>query len=235
VLGPALFPISLSNQAFGTEAVLPMLQHLLSRHDEVIFLIADQLQVYNKALRLQDGVPLKEIVSNFGDQTYLNQRNRWVSRLLQKMPDRLEDLRWRVLGVDNIADNRCFSIFRNVMLAYYGVKEFRSDIQAAAKLHAMARGDRFPLLHRELLSTGYLLEEIALSIRIHVLEEIDYEYYLGDQSLPIIKLYSEKYEFSPFDLAELPNTERKIRLFGPTNGSLIREWKEILPGELAAT
>ena len=55
MLGPALFPISLSNQVFSTEKVLPALPYIFTRHERVVFFVADHLQIYNKALRLAEG------------------------------------------------------------------------------------------------------------------------------------------------------------------------------------
>lgn len=212
---PALFPISLSNQEFSTENVMQALPYIFERHDKVIFLVADHLQIYNKALRLADGLPLKKIVEDFTiNQKYLDQRTKWIERITARIsgigegPDR-----WAVIGIDDIADSRCYRIFRNVMLAYYSAVDFRDSIDQAARDHAEQRNDRFPMVQREYLSRGYLLEEVALSLRIHVIDGIDFEYYLARQSTPILNLYQGRYSFSPFDLAEVPENGRRIRLY----------------------
>jgi hypothetical protein len=227
VSGPALFPISLSNQEFSTEKVLPVLPYIFSRHERVIFLVADHLQIYNKALRLEEGLAFSEIIQGFnGRQQYLQQRNRWIERLTARMSAANVTGRWNVIGVDDIADGTCFRIFRNVMLAYYSVPAFRIDVHQAAHEHAMRRNERYALEEREGLSRGYLLEEIALSIRIHILDGIDYEYYLGPQATPVLNLYSGKYNFSAFDLAEILSDGRKIRLYVLDEGHGTNEWIE---------
>jgi hypothetical protein len=227
VLGPALFPISLSNQEFSTERVLPVLPYIFARHEIVVFLVADHLQVYNKALRLAEGFALSEIVQDFsGRHHYLQQRNRWIERLAGRISASNVNERSKVIGVDDIADGRCFRIFRNVMLAYYGVPEFRSDVHQAAHEHAMQRNERYALREREGLSCGYLLEEIALSIRIHVLDGIDHEYYIGNHAAPVLNLYAGKYDFSPFDLAEIPRGDRKVRFYALDERRGIDGWIE---------
>jgi hypothetical protein len=44
----ALFPISLSNDRFSTEAVVPAIREVLSQYDDIILLIADQMQIFNQ-------------------------------------------------------------------------------------------------------------------------------------------------------------------------------------------
>jgi hypothetical protein len=76
--------------------------------------------------------------------------------------------RWTLIGIDDISDPKCFNIFRNVMLAYYSIPSFRNDVDRSAHSHAQSRESRYPTDTLEHLSRGYLLEEIALSIRVHV-------------------------------------------------------------------
>lgn len=211
----ALFPISLSNQDFSTDIVLPLLPNLFDRYDHVTFLVADHLQIYNKALRLTEGLVLKEIIEGFsGGPHYLEQRSRWIARTIHSLGASIEDERWAVLGVDDLADADCFRIFRNVMLAYYAVPAFRHDIDAAASAHAEVRQDKYPLEQRRLLSRGYLLEEIAVSVRIHIVGGVRDEYYLGTQTTPVLGLYDGRYGFTAFDLAERSDDGVPNRFFG---------------------
>jgi hypothetical protein len=227
MLGPALFPISLSNKVFSTETVLPTLPYIFTRHERVVFFVADHLQIYNKALRLAEGFALSEILQDFnGRQHYLQERNRWIERLTARITEANVNGRWKVIGTDDIADAKCFRIFRNVMLAYYSVHNFRAEVDKAAHEYAIRRSERYALEEREGLSRGYLLEEIALSVRIHIFDGIDFEYYIGDQVVPMLNLYSGKYDFSPFDLAEMPPGDRKVRLYALDGGRGTDHWIE---------
>src|SRR5262245_3085031 len=48
MLGPALFPISLSNQVFSTEKVLPALPYIFTRHEWVVFLSPTNSRITTK-------------------------------------------------------------------------------------------------------------------------------------------------------------------------------------------
>ena len=228
----ALFPISLNNQAFSTNRVLPALPHVFTRYNEVVFLVADHLQLYNKALRVADGLSLSRIIREFTtNQHYREQRSKWVQRMTSQMQSSGHS-HWTLIGIDDITDPKCFNIFRNVMLAYYSIPCFRNDVDRSARWHAQqARNSHYSADRREQLSRGYILEEIALSIRIHVINEIDDEYYMRQQSPPIVNLYHGRYEFSAFDLAEMPNDGRLIRFYY-LNGSDPQGWTEQLPDQL---
>lgn len=224
----ALFPISVSNQAFSTRKVLPALRAVLSRYGEVVIFIADHLQVYNKALRIADGAALPKIISEFGvKQDYREQRSKWIRRIISQMQS-CEASRWTTIGVDDVADSRCFNIFRNVMVAYYSVCSFRDDVNKSAEQYARSRDPHYPLGLREQLSRGYLLEEIALNVRLHVVDGIDDEYYMGEQSGLLLNLYNSKYEFDAFDLADAASARRRIRFFG-LNGDPSEGWSEHPP------
>jgi hypothetical protein len=223
----ALFPISVSNQAFSTERVLPAMQFIFSRYAEVVFLVADHLQLYNKALEITDGLPLSRIIGEFSlKQEYRNQRSKWVQRMTSQIY--CGHSHWKLIGIDDITDSKCFNIFRNVMLAYYSVASFQNDVNRSAHSYAQSRDTRYPLEIREQLSRGYLLEEIALNVRLHVTGGLDHEYYMGQQSALFLNLYNDKYEFNAFDLAETLNDGRRIRFFC-FNGGAPENWTEQLP------
>jgi hypothetical protein len=224
----ALFPISVSNQAFSTRRVLPALQAVLSSYAEVVIFVADHLQVYNKALQIADGAGLSKIIGEFDlKQDYREQRIKWIQRMTSQMSS-CEASHWKLIGVDDITDFKCFNIFRNVMVAYYGVCRFQDDVNRSAKYYARSRYPQYPIEIREQLSRGYLLEEIALNVRLHIVDGIDDEYYMGEQLGVLLNLYNSKYGFNACDLANVPSHGRKIRFFG-FDGNGCASWSEQLP------
>lgn len=223
--GRALFPISLSNQGFSTDVVLPLLPELFSAYDHITFLVADHLQIYNKALRITEGVELSDIIEDFAvGRRYLEQRERWIERAVHSLGLEGAAGRWQVLGVDDVADADCFRIFRNVMLAYYAEPAFRRDVDAAAAAHAEARQDKYPFEQRCLLSRGYLLEEIAVSVRLHVVGGIRDEYYIGAQTDPVLGVYDGRYGFWAHQLAERPGAAEEDRFFRLETAGAVARW-----------
>lgn len=202
----------------------------MDHYDEIVFVVADYLQIYNKIMQSPDPSTLPSVLKGFRErQQHIRQRRRWLERLRQRLnPMAHENCpRWTVLSVEDVTDCRCFRIFRNVMLAYYAIDDFREDVAADAHRHASSRRGDFPLHIGERLSTGYLLEELALSVRIRVVGKIWDEYYDGPQAAFIIKTYAGAYPVSVFDLAEEePNSSNIFRFFGPVGPTSNLVWDE---------
>jgi hypothetical protein len=221
----ALFPISLSNQDFSSRRIAPALEYVFLRHEHVVFLVADRLQIYNKVLRVYDDVSLSDLIRDFRQNAhYKEERQKWVERLLRAQGIEGTGTLWEVQGIDVLADEQCFRIFRNVMLSYYALPAFRQDVNSAARAHAASRHSRFPIEAKFELSKGYILEEVALSVRLHACDSIHYEYYVGGQSQVILKLYDGRYGLSPFDLAELEPRDQEFCFFSLDSSSNAPLW-----------
>jgi hypothetical protein len=226
----ALFPISLSNQAFSSENVLPLLLGLFERYHKVMFLVADRLQIYNKALRVNQGTELPKLIKDFEeDQHYLEQRKRWLERLTSALGQPANSEHWCVAGSEEFADDHCFKIFRNVMLAYYALEDFRRDVDDAAHSHALLRGNGHQASRIEPLSRGYILEEIAISIRVHVIGGIRDEFYIGDQALPVLRLYHGCYGIWPEELAQVEVSSVRSRFYGLSKQGALSDWEQVIP------
>ena len=207
----ALFPISVSNQRYSTEGVALALKSLAMKYDRVVFIIADSLQVYNKGLLATKGLPLNEIVSRFNQESeYLSQRKRWIANLEKN--NLLGGLvgEWEILSTDELSDRKCFGLYRNILLLFNIDEKFRYDILKEARNFAARFKPDYPLKEKIRLSTAYLLEEIALSIRLHVLDGIQDEYYLGELSGVIYKLYSGSYSLNVFEISD--SSEQRLEL-----------------------
>ena len=224
----ALFPVSVSNQRFSSKRVSTLIPFLFDRYDEIVFIVADHLQLYNKAMQVAELPSLSRVLWDFREkQQYASQRRRWLERLRRRLDPGENGPSWRILGVDDLTDSRYSHIFRNVMLAFYALPVFRRDVVEAAESHATLRQDKYPLELRQNLSVGYLLEELALSVRVRVLEKIWDEYYDGCQASVIMKFYAGAYPVSVFDLAEEEtDTFNTFRFFRATGINEDVEWRE---------
>lgn len=224
----ALFPISLSNQAFSTENILPLLPQLFAGYEKIVFLVADQLQIYNRALRLGGQDQLPDLIRHFDEsQRYLEQRTRWLERLTDAISAPIDPAKWEVIGIDELADADCYRIFRNVMLTYHAEPEFREDVNGAARLHAIKRDASIPIDRSEQLSRGYLLEEIVISVRLHVVEGIRDEFYIGEQAKPVLRLYRGDYGILPEDLAQGERAVGEHRFFRLAGLGTRAQWQQV--------
>lgn len=200
----ALFPISLNNQRFSTENVVVAYNSISSEYDNITFVIADQLQLYNKALRVNKEYSVSNVLYDFRKKTnYFEERKIWLERLRIKVNN--SNLRtWEIISIDDIVeDATTFTIFRNILVAYYSDEIFSNDIKHFANNFAIKKNTNYSFDKVLQLSIGYLLEEIALSIKLKVVNKIFDEFYLGDYAYPILKLFNGEYDFTVFDIADL--------------------------------
>lgn len=220
----ALFAVSLNRQDYSTLAILPALMEIDITYKEVVFLIADHLQIYNVVLRAGGEPPLGQIIRNFGKSDYLAERSAWITRMLKQIPREQRLRSWKIVGIDYFSDVALLGIFRNVMLAYYESEDLRRDVDATAETHARS-GNNNPGGQRCALSRGYLLEELAVSIRAHVVDDLHDEYYVGTQPLHVLNLYNGCYPFSAYDLAQYPTISGVDRFFTWDSKSDTPSWR----------
>lgn len=202
----ALFPVSVDSSAFSTERVLEALDILPSYIDELTFLIADRLQLYNKVSAVEDsrGVP-GAIISFAETSSYLEERRTWLSRILVRSRPQIADA-YRIIGVDDVSDRALHSIFRNVLVAFHSLPSFRADVELAAAAHVAKTRTVSPESAVGLAAT-YILEEIALNVRIHVGDAIQAEFYMGDYPVSLLGVYTGRYGISASTLANVDKAD----------------------------
>ena len=125
--------------------------------------------------------------------------------------------------IEDFEDRICYRIFRNVMLAFYAVPAFADDVTATATKHANSRDDLYGHDLKVRLSIGYILEEIALSLRIHLVDGVGAEFYMGSHSVPVLKLYAGQYEFRASDLVE-GAADVRVAFYEMGDGMDFRHW-----------
>ena len=195
----ALFPISVSNRLFTTSNVTAALSKLPSRITHVTFLIADWLQLYNRASNCNELTKLGDVIRDYKDRNKdLVNRQQWIANFLEASPEILSASP-KIVGMEHYFDSLYAHTFRNINILRSVDSEFRKDVTEAAKLFL----GNAPQVTKGVaidLSEQYILEEIALNIRLRVKEELEEEYYLGTYHLPMLKVYANCYSASVFDL-----------------------------------
>src|SRR5262249_49980021 len=112
------------------------------------------------------------------------------------------------------------------MVAYYTVQHFRVGGHQRRRGYSIRRSGRYPLAPRAASSRDCLLEQTASCVRVHALDGIGFQYYIGQHVPPMLNLYGGKYDFSPFDLAEMPPAGRKVSLYVLNGGHGADHWIE---------
>lgn len=198
----ALFPISLNNNFFNTDNVIEAYQAISLKYKSITFIIADQLQLYNKALQVSNEYSISDVLRDFREKTkYFEERKKWLEKLKDKLNNDIP-LDWDIKSIDDVAnDYTIFTIYRNILIAFYSDTIFANDIKHIAFNYANQKNSKYDFDRAQNLSVGYLLEEIAISIKLKVINEIFDEFYIGNYASPILKLFNNKYSFNVFDIA----------------------------------
>jgi hypothetical protein len=229
----ALFGISVDSQSFGTEAVAAALASFVKDFDEVVFLIADRLHLYNRAADVTDAEGYCNLLRAFekrvaGRESYKAERERWLDRVRSHVEGAL-DTKWSVVGIDDVADPAYCAIFRNLIVAFNTIVDFRQDVRDCASAHVF-KHQTAPTESSLRLSEAYVIEDIALSLRIHVLDRVEAEFYIADYLKPLLRLYDGTYGISVTTIAgsrERPPTYR----FYSLSHSGSADWREVWNSE----
>jgi hypothetical protein len=195
----ALFAISIDSSLFTTERTIAALEQICNEHDGVLFLIADALNVYNKVNSLKTPEEIVDVLAGFTakSEQQLTQRTTWLSRIRNRLPERAQGIEWKVSGMRPFMDSECYAIYRRLLLLFHTTPEFRHDVVSAAERHLKNSQTIVPGTEvRQRLSESYVLEEIAMALRIRAVEGYEDEYYLGIFFEPMLGIFEGKYSVS---------------------------------------
>jgi hypothetical protein len=210
----ALFPISVDSKHFGTEETINALNNISIPYSEIVFLVADGLQLYNKAAQSStNDSSLNTIISNFKlNNNYYVERERWLQSVKSKTNNLVSNAYWNITNIFLISDNVFHDIYRNIFVSYLSLGNFRNDVIHAAKKHRKRISKQFSEYDLE-LSIAYIIEEIAVNLRLRVVEKIEAEYYIGSLLEPLVNLYFGKYDIDVFTLAGVSKYEMEFKFY----------------------
>jgi len=200
--GRMLFPISVGNRRFSFDRVRSALRPLLSgQYSECVFLIADQLHLYNKVRHVASGQELGKALNQFRTRNReLETRKAWLRNLEESFRREGDSKSWTIISSNDVSDVNYAHVHRRLLAAFSAVRSFRDEIQSTARTFLSNRfGDEVNETWCR-LSEYYLIEELALNVRVRIWNDIRDEYYLGDFHSPLLRLYGGAYGFTVGDL-----------------------------------
>lgn len=199
----ALFPISPHGRRINSRMARILVDALPSAVDTVVVLAADQLERYNAAIAKIQVKGSQE--HDMGPDDSLQD--------LGSIRDAVCRTRaCEVVYASEVEDRSFFDIYRRIVIAYNSVPRLRKDVVSTALAHVARKGWSRKSSVVD-LSCLYVLEEIALNIRMRVSHGIPREYYYGDIALPLVGLYDGRYGLSPWEIAGFPQSDEKFEFF----------------------
>ena len=209
----AFVGVSLDSNRFTRERVNFAIPHILSKHADLQFVLADRLLTYNKLLACHDGLTrldfsaaTSRIEKRSGD---INQfLSNEVSRLSKSDKSRVTIATW-----DDYCDHHHARIARTLAIAYSSIPEFRQCVRNDVETHLLGNGQSH--IDRGItrrLCASYVLEETAMIMRITELSERPFDYYPGDQIETLESLYEDRFSSAGLTVDALVG-HPKSRLF----------------------
>jgi tRNA-dependent cyclodipeptide synthase len=200
----AFVGVSLDSAIFSREWIRGALSYLLSEHDDLLFVLADQLLAYNKTAVLADYPNRIELGSA---DTRIDQRRDDITKFIRKevaLLPRVDKDRVQIATWDYFSDVSYVTLLRKLRIAYSAIGNFRSCVDQDASFHFNRHWDRSEnrIAHHE-LCVSYVLDETAMDIRITEVADHPFEYYPEDHIRTLTYLYDNRFREFGLTVPEL--------------------------------
>lgn len=183
----AFFPISVSAQLFSSARLIEALSDLPADYTEILFFVADRLQMYNDAFNPEKTEHrVYQYWAKKPSEIFLD-RKKWIQRIVQRLS--IDQSRIQVVSIDDVADGEAFRIFRGLCVFHSLNHAFAEDVDAEVH-RAVARKPGWTNYESaRRLSRIYVLEELALNLRLRARWNVTDEFYLGPQMVILPELF----------------------------------------------
>lgn len=199
----AFIGVSLDNQIFLTDWLLFALKKILSKHDTILFLLADDLLRYTRTSvetnndELVDYIAIDEIIAKRANK-FTHHLENTLSSFSTDQIQKVKVRHWK-----DYEDNRYNELLRNLVIAFYNVKSFRDDVYALAHQHLKKFSNSIKYDNLLNSSAHYILDEAAMAIRVTEIENYNNEYYPTDDISVLKNLYADKYKINGLTVESL--------------------------------
>lgn len=215
--GKAFIGVSLDTKLFSRAWVRSALDFVLGRHHSLLFLLADDLLRYTRTAQTISGKTIFNIsqTSHLVDSRRLEFEKFLTSEV--KRLDKQSQTRILIKPWHSFTDNSYVQILRHLQIAYSTLLPFQQVVNDVALKH-MEKA--FANLHfPNSLQTGiaFLLDEVAMCLRITELDQFSYEYYPTNQTDILTQLYSNKFTQQGLTVESLTGKPKRNRKFQVLN------------------
>ncbi len=190
----AFIGVSLDSAIFSREWIRTAFHHVLSQHDTLLLVLADQLLAYNKTAVLENSPTRIDLESA---RLRMDQRREDIAKFLKKeiaLLTKLQRERVHVAAWGDYSDAAYADLHRKLRIAYSAVEAFRScvDLDASSHFERYLNDSENRNSHHE-LCVSYVLDETAMDIRITELAGHPFEYYPEEHIRTLTSLYEDRF------------------------------------------
>jgi hypothetical protein len=219
--------------------MIPALNAIIDAYDEIIFFVADKPHLYNRGLLtalswrdLHDGddkAPLFSTENSLSE--IVKERANWLEKIKAQLGSKGSRVGWKIRSAGEVCDSIAFDIHRRLTILAIVDDKLRWDIHSAAAEYLS--GKQLPEPMASELSQRYIIEELTLSVRLKVVEQIYDEFYVGSSLAPMLELFRNGYSASPWELAAVPeDRDARFRFFDSVTDT--GSWQETTRNPLSA-
>lgn len=199
----AFVGISLDSRAFTRPWVRFALRHILDRHEHALLVLADELFVYTRMAEWAgEAVKLRVTQASSAAHELAAQRHRFFESEIGRLAH-TERARVTLAAWSAYSDAVYARLWRRLWIAYSSLPRFRAAVDEVALGHAVRAKAGRPVPKQRELNVAYILDELAMAIRITEIAGYNTEYHPGPDLTLATALYAGRFAADGLSVEEL--------------------------------
>lgn len=211
--GKAFIGVSLDSKLFSRTWVRFAIDFILERHHCLLFLLADDLLRYTRTAQV---ISNKTVLKIAETSNLINNRRLEFEKFLISEVNRIDkhsQTRILIKSWRSFTDNSYVNILRNLQIAYATLIPFQQCVNDVALKHIEKNLTKLHFQSSLKASTAFLLDEVAMCLRITEIDQFQYEYYPTNQIDIITELYADKFVQYGLSIEALTGKTERSRKF----------------------
>lgn len=208
----AFIGVSLDSKLFTREWIARAVKTILEKHDRLLFLLADDLLRYTRSSVCVEG----SLTVDFPSASAMVRRRSqeiesFINSVILKLPtatNRVTVSRWA-----DYSDSFYISVHRSINIAYVNISSFADCVNTIAESHLIADVRSAKDSSKIKSSVLYILDEIAMCLRVSELGDYHNEYYPDDEIRALTLLYRNDFACSGLSVSTLTGVKIPSRTF----------------------
>lgn len=211
--GKAFIGVSLDSKLFSRTWVRFAIDYTLEKHHCLLFLLADDLLKYTRTAQTISGKTALKIVET---SRIINDRKLAFEKFLISEINRIDQYsqtRILIKPWRSFTDDSYVNILRNLQIAYATLTPFQKCVDDIALKHIRKNPTKLHFQSSLKTSAAFLLDEVAMCLRITEIDRFQNEYYPTDQINILTELYADKFVQYGLSIESLTGEKERSRKF----------------------